>query len=173
MNQRFERIKFFALTLAGLHFGLPAIHAQSSLLANAVFPENAFFEILKSGTPSPRKFIAESAPPWDVPKLTDWLSPNGLVIVEASKKSTRKFSKEQFTSELRNRKGPVFLILSHMSFLLSHPRPQYSKHWFEERHAARVGVIATFYEVTFEQGPNGPKVSKIEDINRLLAESCG
>jgi hypothetical protein len=128
-------------------------------------PEEPFFQLVKSTQPSQRKFAPENAPHWDIDKLSSWVSPNGLVLVEPGSKRGKHFTPQEISNALASRKGPVFKVFAHMSFLLSHRLPQYSRLWLEERRSARVGCISTFYEVSFSQVNKLPVVVKIEDIN--------
>jgi len=139
---------------------------QSLKPLSSAQPEMTFFDLVRATQPTQRKFVPESAPRWDIAKLSSWISPEGLILVEANSKKGMHHSFKEVSNALAARKGPVFLLFAHMSFLLGHRLPQYSKLWFEGRQAARVGCIATFYEVTFLQGGNGPKVVKIENINQ-------
>ena len=127
--------------------------------------EQAFLDFLKASGPSPRKFEPQNAPNWDLPKVSAWFPASGVIISEPSHPKGTRYSAQQITSELTARKGDLFRTFSHISFLLSHPRKQYSEVKFQKLSSTTVVFIATFYEITFVNDFGSLKLSQIKDIN--------
>jgi hypothetical protein len=127
--------------------------------------EQAFLDLLKASSPSPRKFDPQNAPHWDLPKISSWFSASGVTISEPSHPKGTQYSGQQIKTALAARKGDLFRTFAHISFLLSHTRKQYSEVKFEKRGSTTVVSIASFYEITFVNDSGSLKLTQIKDIN--------
>jgi hypothetical protein len=144
--------------------GLSAL-ALTAAEASVVRAEQAFLDLLKASSPSPRKFEPQNAPHWKLPKVSSWFAASGVTISEPSHPKGTKYSGQQIKTALAARKGDLFRTFAHISFLLSHTRKQYSEVKFESHGSTTVVLISSFYEITFVNDSGSPKLSQIKDIN--------
>ena len=124
-----------------------------------------FLNLLKSPEASQRKFDSKNAPHWNTARLLPLLSKDGVSISEATPPKTQIYKVDRIDKELASRNGGAFTTFAHISFLLSHPRKQYSSVSLTHRGSTEVATISTFYKLTFTEVGGSFKLSKIEDIN--------
>ena len=130
--------------------------------------EARFLELLRNSDSSHHEIKVESAPQWDIAALAEYFSESGLDLTNAIFHTHSHADAGSILASLKARQGTLYLAFYRLSYIYSTPYKQYSELHFSST-AAETSIVdvSTWYRLTFKRTSAGPKLIRLDDLERL------
>ena len=130
--------------------------------------EARFLALLRNSDSSDHEIKVESAPQWNIAALAEYFSESGLDITNVIFHTHSHADAGSILASLKARKGTLYLAFYRLSYIYSTPYKQYSElHFSSTASENSIVDVSTWYRLTFKRTSAGPKLIRLDDLERL------
>lgn len=124
-----------------------------------------FMDLLKAHRPVTRKFNVKDVPNWEIKSIAGFIYAGGVTVEDVNTKVVKRYSPYEVELALTQKRGEIFTVFSHISFLYAKGKKQYSELKFTDKPDGILAVLASWYELEFVSDGTHFKLRKCKYVN--------